>query len=164
MPVLEPDEIIRRGEPDPRLAPVAILAHLLDRAFRVPGTNWRFGLDALIGLVPGLGDMVGSLVGAYSIWIARGLGAPASIQLRMLMNLAIDSVVGLVPLAGDLFDFAFKAHSRNQALLEQWLSTPHRTQRSSVLVLAGALVVLLGIFAAAAWLLVRVVGWVAAQF
>ena len=161
---IEPEYIPRGSAPDPRLSHVAILAHLLDRAFVVPGTRWRFGLDAIIGLVPGLGDMAGSLIGAYSIWIARQLGAPASIQLRMLMNLTIDSVVGIVPLAGDLFDFAFKAHSRNHALLEQWLATPHRTQRSSVLVVSGAFVVLLAIFGAAAWLLTRVVGWVLGQF
>lgn len=161
---IEPEYIPRDSAPDPRLAHVAILAHLLDRAFVVPGTRWRFGLDAIIGLVPGLGDMAASLVGAYSIWIARQLGAPASIQLRMLMNLTIDSVVGIVPLAGDLFDFAFKAHSRNHALLEQWLATPHRTHRSSIVVVCVAFVVLLAIFGAAAWLLTRVVGWVLGQF
>jgi uncharacterized protein DUF4112 len=160
----EPEFIPRSVAGDGRLAHVRILAHLLDRAFRVPGTQWRFGLDAIIGLVPGLGDMVGSLIGGYSIWIARELGAPASIQLRMLMNLTIDAVLGIVPFAGDLFDFAFKAHSRNQALLEQWLSTPHRAQRSSVLVLIGAFIVLLAIFGAAGWLLVRVISWVGAQF
>lgn len=153
----------RAGGGDPRVAQFAILAHLLDRAFRVPGTNWRFGLDALFGLVPGLGDMVGSLMGGYAVWIARELGAPASIQLRMLLNLTIDGVVGLVPLAGDLFDFAFKAHTKNQALLERWLETPHRTQRSSAAVLVLAFIVLLALFGAAAWVMVRVAGWVMAQ-
>jgi hypothetical protein len=163
MATREPERLPPRGD-DPRMAHISILAHLLDRAFRVPGTNWRFGLDAIIGIVPGLGDIVGSLVGGYAIWIARELGAPASIQLRMLMNLTIDSIFGLVPFAGDLFDFAFKAHSRNQAVLQQWLETPHRAQRSSVLVLILAAVVLLAIFGAAAWLLTRVVGWVVGQF
>jgi hypothetical protein len=154
----------KRPAEDPRLSQVAILSHLLDRAFRVPGTNWRFGLDALFGLVPGLGDLVGSMFGGYSLWIARELGAPTSIQMRMLLNLTIDGVIGLVPFIGDLFDFGFKAHTKNHALLADWLRTPHRTQRSSAAVLVLALFVLLAVFGAAAWLLSRAVVWVAAQF
>jgi hypothetical protein len=157
-------EYIPRSASDPRLAQVRILAHLLDRAFRVPGTNWRFGVDALIGLIPGLGDIVGALVGGYTIVIARAIGAPTSIQLRMLTNLTIDSVVGLVPFAGDLFDFAFKAHSRNQALLEQWIAAPRRARRSSVLILVLAFAVLLAFLGAGVWLLVSVASWAAAQF
>lgn len=158
-------EYLGRGrDDDPRLAHLAILAHLMDRAFKVPGTNWRFGLDGIIGLAPGLGDMVGSLIGGYSIFIARELGAPATIQLRMAMNLAIDGLVGLVPFAGDLFDFAFKAHTRNQALLARWLETPHKTQRSSIGVLVLAFLVLLAIFGAAGWVLMRAVQWIGAQF
>jgi hypothetical protein len=144
---------------DPRLAHVALLAHLLDRAFVVPGTRWRFGIEALIGLIPGLGDLVGSLLGTYAVYIARELGAPASIQARMVMNLVIDGVVGLVPFAGDLFDFAFKAHSRNHALLVRWLETPHQTQRSSALWLVVGAVAMLGIAGAAGWVLVSVFRW-----
>jgi hypothetical protein len=155
-------EARRRGE-DPRLAQFALLAHLMDRAFRVPGTSWRFGLDALVGLFPGVGDILGSIVGAYGIWIARQMGAPASVQLRMTMNLAIDGIVGLVPIAGDLFDFGFKAHTRNQALLARWLETPHRTRRSSIAVVALAFLVLLAILVGAAWVVARVVGWLLAQ-
>jgi hypothetical protein len=157
-------EYIPHGTNDPRLGHVRILAHLLDRAFRVPGTSWRFGIDAVIGLVPGLGDIVGALIGGYTVVIARSLGAPSSVQLRMLMNLTVDSIVGLVPFAGDLFDFAFKAHSRNQALLEHWLAAPHRTRRSSIAVLCLAFVVLAAILGAAGWLLMRTAGWVMAQF
>lgn len=157
-------EYIPRGAPDHRSAidQLGALSQLLDRAFRVPGTNWRFGLDSIIGLVPGLGDVIGSLVGAYSLWIARQLGAPASVQARMVMNLVLDGVIGLVPLAGDLFDFVFKAHSRNHALLSQWLKTPHSTRRSSWAVLAGSALVLLALLGAATWILIKAVQWVAA--
>jgi len=151
-------------EPPPGLEHLTVLSHLLDRAFRIPGTQWRFGIDALIGLIPGLGDIVGSLVGAYSLWIARQLGAPIAVQARMVLNLAVDGIVGLVPLVGDLFDFAFKAHSRNQALLAQWLHTPHQTRRSSgVVVVAGALV-LLALLGGGVWVLVSAVQWIAARF
>jgi hypothetical protein len=158
----EPEYIPRGEVRDPRLQHLTVLAFVLDRAFRVPGTNFRFGLDSVIGLIPGLGDIIGSMIGGYSIWIARQVGAPTSIQVRMAVNLAIDGLVGLVPFAGDLFDFAFKAHSRNHALLMQWLEQPRSTQRSSVLVLVGVVTLLLGICAAGAWLLVEAVRWVAA--
>ncbi len=152
---------IGRDEADPRarLEHLTLLSHLLDRAFRVPGTQWRFGLDPLVGLIPGLGDVIGSLVGAYSLWIARQLGAPSSVQARMVMNLTIDGVIGLIPFAGDLFDFAFKAHSRNHALLTQWLQTPHQTRRSSWAVVAIGGLVLLGLLIMAGWVLVSVVRW-----
>jgi hypothetical protein len=153
-----------RVEDDARLAPLKVLAHVLDKAFTVPGTRWRFGLDAVLGIFPGLGDVAGALAGAYSLVIARQLGAPSSIQLRMLMNLTIDALVGIVPLAGDLFDFAFKAHSRNLALLQQWLSTPHRAQRSSVLVLVAGFIVLAGILAGAGWVMSRAIAWVIGLF
>ena len=141
-----------------------MLSHLLDRAFRVPGTNWRFGLDALIGLIPGLGDIVGSLVGAYSLWIARRMGAPGAVQARMVMNLAIDGIVGLVPFLGDLFDFAFKANTRNQALLAQWLQTPHQTRRSSWAVVLLGLLVVVALLVGGVWVMVNVFQWIGAQF
>jgi hypothetical protein len=160
----KPDpEYIPRGESGrrPGVEHLALLSQLLDRAFRVPGTNWRFGLDPLLGLIPGLGDLLGSLLGAYSLFIARQLGAPASIQLRMLLNLTIDGVVGLVPFLGDFFDFAFKAHSRNAALLSQWLQTPRPVQRSSWGVVAVAGILMLALSGASVWLMVRMVQWLA---
>jgi len=152
-----------RGEADARgLEHLAALSHLLDRAFRVPGTQWRFGLDALIGLVPGIGDFIGSLIGAYSLWIAQRLGAPGAVQARMVLNLAIDGIVGLVPFAGDLFDFAFKAHSRNHALLSRWLQAPHEARRSSRMVLVVSAILLLALLGGAVWVLVTAVQWVVA--
>lgn len=111
--------------------------------------------------MPGLGDIIGSLVGAYSLWIARQLGAPGAVQARMAMHLAVDGLVGLVPLAGDLFDFAFQAHSRNYALLSKWLQAPHQTRRSSWWVLAAAGMVLFALLALAVWVLLRAIHWVA---
>ena len=91
--------------------------HYLDQAFALPGTRWRFGLDAVIGLVPGLGDVAGALVAAYAMHVARRLNAPPAVQMHLLSNIALDAVIGIVPIVGDVFDFAFKAQTRNLALL-----------------------------------------------
>lgn len=109
------------------------LAHLLDSAFRVPGTNLRFGLDPLLGVVPGAGDLLGAAVTGYGILLARRMGAGTALQLRMVGNVALDALAGAVPFVGDLFDFAFKANVRNRQLLERWLADPRRVERTSLL-------------------------------
>ena len=131
-----------------------VITHVMDQAFRVPGTSLRFGLDALFGLVPGFGDALTGLVGMYGLVVARQLGAPASIQLRMLGNLGLDTLVGAIPLFGDLFDFAFKAHVRNRVLLERWVVIPRATQRSSALLLIVMLAGLVALIVGAVWLAV----------
>jgi len=93
------------------------LAHALDGLFRVPGTEWRFGLDALVGLVPGVGDAVTSLASFSIIVAAVRYRVPKIVILRMAMNLAIDYAVGSIPLAGDAFDFVWKANTKNLNLL-----------------------------------------------
>jgi len=107
------------------------IARLFDNAFVVPGTRLRFGVDALFGLIPGLGDVAGALVAVYALHVARTLRAPGAVQLHMLGNIAIDALVGTVPLIGDLFDFVFKAQTRNLALLDAWVGAPERTARRS---------------------------------
>lgn len=105
-----------------------MIAKLLDSQFRVPLTRWRFGLDGILGLVPGVGDVATALVGAYGLVVAYKLGAPASIHARMVLNLLVDAGVGSIPIAGDLFDFAFKANIRNQRLLTKWLEEQEKTR------------------------------------
>jgi hypothetical protein len=102
------------------------LATLLDTAVVLPGTNIRFGLDALIGLVPGIGDTITT---AMSLWIvheAHQLGAPGHVIVRMLGNVALDSVVGAVPLIGDAFDVMWRSNRRNMRLLQEWLDREDR--------------------------------------
>ncbi len=140
------------------------LVRLFEQAFRIPGTNWRFGIDALLGLIPGLGDLAGALAAGYGVWLARRMGAPAALQVRMLGNVALDALGGAVPLLGDLFDFAFKAQLRNRALLEGWLAAPQRVARSSQLVVLAAVVAVTGVLVAsvglAAWTLRALLGLV----
>ena len=102
-----------------RIARIESLVSLLDTAFIIPGTNLRFGFDALVGLVPGIGD---ALTTALSLWLvkeAHALGAPAHLIARMLGNIAIDGVVGAVPLLGDAFDLVWKSNRRNLHLLRR---------------------------------------------
>ena len=115
-----------------RLARLEALANLLDTAVLIPGTNVRFGLDALIGLVPGIGDIVTTGLSLYIVSEARALGAPRHLILRMLGNVALDSVVGAVPIAGDVFDVMWRANRRNMALLRSWLEKSERRERGRV--------------------------------
>ena len=103
------------------MARIDALATLMDTAFLIPGTQVRFGLDALIGLVPGIGDVITTLISLFIVSEARALGAPPLLIARMIANVALDGVVGAVPLAGDVFDVAFRANRRNMALLRTHL-------------------------------------------
>jgi hypothetical protein len=145
------------------LARLRALTRLMDQAFGVPGTKWRFGLDALFGLVPGLGDIVGGVIAVYAVHVARQLRVPGVIQLHMLSNIAIDATVGTIPIVGDLFDFVFKAQTRNLALLDDWLQTPHevtkRSQRGLLLVPLAILLVFATLTILGVWLLFILLHW-----
>jgi Domain of unknown function (DUF4112) len=109
-----------------RLARIEALAKLLDIAFILPGTKIRYGVDGIIRLIPVIGDLVAT---AFSLWLvreARALGAPWHVTTRMLGNVAVDGVVGMVPLAGDAFDVLFRANMRNVRLLRRWLDKQPR--------------------------------------
>lgn len=110
-----------QGERLRRIGRLNALARLMDTALRIPGTNVRFGADALIGLVPGIGDAGAALIGLFIVNEARRLGVPKRKIARMLANLGIDAAVGAVPVAGDLFDVYFKSHKRNiQIILDHF--------------------------------------------
>ena len=118
------------------------LSHLLDDCFVLPGTNIRFGLDGIIGLVPFAGDALAGVLSSVIVIAAWFRGAPAVLIARMLANLALDVVIGSIPLLGDAFDIAWKANRRNYALLSRHLAAPGRhTGRdwAFLLVVAGAL-------------------------
>jgi len=132
------------------------LAHMLDSAIPLPG-GYRVGFDGIIGLVPGIGDLTGAAFSSYIIAEAHRLGVSRIVLMRMLGNMAVESLVGVIPVAGDLFDFAWKANRRNVALLERHMDQPHEVRRQSTWMLgliAGVLILLaLAVFALSIWLL-----------
>lgn len=100
-----------------RLARLKQLARLMDSALTVPGTRIRFGTDSALGLIPGAGDVIGLGISAFALMEAVRLGAPSSLIVRMLGNVAIDTGLGAIPIAGDIFDVLFKSNTRNLKLL-----------------------------------------------
>jgi hypothetical protein len=112
---------VRRLTPaqEQRIAALRHMARLLDSKYQVPGTSYRFGLDPILGLVPGIGDLISPLFTIALLWQSHDLNLPPVVQLRMLFNVAIDTVIGIVPIVGDLFDFAWKANDMNMALLDR---------------------------------------------
>ena len=113
-----------------RLQRLRSMAWLMDSSIPLPG-GFRIGLDAIIGLVPGIGDAVGALVSVFILNEARALGAPRSVLLRMSGNVLVETVIGAIPFVGDLFDAGFKANMRNLALLERYHLDPVGSRRSS---------------------------------
>ena len=136
------------------------LTHTLDNAFEIPGTGYRVGWDAIIGLVPGIGDAIMLVPSGYIVYQAYRLGAPRSTLIQMGVNLGLETLIGSVPLIGDLFDATWKSNARNLHLLEQHLGPTDEvmfekpSNKGPVLFLLGALVVVGGGIALVVWLLV----------
>lgn len=115
--------------PAESLARLEALARLMDGAFVIPGTNIRVGLDAIIGVVPGIGDAISGVISSYLIWEARKLGVSRWTLARMAGNTLLDTTVGAIPLAGDVFDVMFRANMKNMALLRRHLERKGYTGR-----------------------------------
>lgn len=127
------------------------LSQLLDSAWVVPGTSYRIGLDGILGLIPGIGDPLGTMLSSYLIFEAARMGAPTHVLLRMVGNVAVESMVGVVPILGDIFDFAWKANMRNLALLrahQDHMLGHERSSRKIMMLIFGTLLFLfLGLLA-----------------
>jgi uncharacterized protein DUF4112 len=109
-----------------RLARLDALAKLLDIAFIVPGTNIRYGIDGIINLIPVVGDIITTAISLWLVREARALGAPWHVTARMLANVAVQGVAGIVPVAGDAFDVMFRANVRNVRMLQRWMDKQPR--------------------------------------
>ena len=143
-----------------RLEGLRKVARLLDSAFVVPGTSYRIGLDPILGLIPGIGDIVSPLFTIGLLWQAHDLGLPRIVQLRMLFNVAIDALVGVIPFAGDLFDFVWKSNDKNLALLELHALEHHRASAADwifvLLIVLLVLVVAIAPFLLAGYLIGKI--------
>ena len=123
----------------------------MDAGIRIPGTNLRFGLDPILGLIPGGGDALGAVLAGWILVEAIRMGASRATVLRIAGNVALDAGVGAIPFIGDIFDFAWKANLRNVALLERHLAAPERAAHAdrsfNLFVLCGVCVLVLGLLA-----------------
>ena len=127
---------------------VRVLARLLDNAIPIPGTSWKIGLDPIVGLIPGIGDLISAVLSGYIILEAARADIPTLTLAKMLGNVGIDTLFGAVPALGDVFDAAWKSNMKNVALLERHLEvavTPAREKRSVVgrTILAAVVLVLI---------------------
>lgn len=111
-----------------KLARLRTVSDLWDRAFGIPGTQWRLGLESLVGLLPVGGDVVGLGISIYILWQVVQFKLPKTLLLRMVFNIAIDALVGAVPILGDLFDMTWKANTKNVNLLESHLQEPIKSR------------------------------------
>ncbi|WP_374406867.1 DUF4112 domain-containing protein [Pelagerythrobacter sp.] len=104
---------------------IEAMEHVLERSFRIPGINYPVGLDSVVGLVPVVGDVVTAAMGAYIVWEARNLGLPKWKLWRMAGNVAFDTAVGAIPIAGDAFDLLFRSNTRNLRIVKKHLDKHH---------------------------------------
>ncbi|HSU52200.1 MAG TPA: DUF4112 domain-containing protein [Segetibacter sp.] len=136
-----------------------VIAKLMDSQFRIPGTDVKFGLDALIGLIPGAGDFATFLISGYMVSVMAKNGASGFVLARMVLNIVIDSLVGSIPILGDIFDVAFKANQRNMTLLQQhYVEGRHKGGAWKVIV--PVLLLLLIFIGGLAWLAYKLFVWI----
>lgn len=137
---------------------VEALAWLLDNSIPIPGTGRRIGLDAVVGLVPGLGDLLSGGIGLFVVLRGAQLGVPRVVLARMLLNVVVDFVVGAIPVIGDAFDLWFKAHARNVALIRRHTGAPEASTTGSWAFFGGILLAVVLLAVGMLWLLARLLG------
>ena len=135
--VLPPEEKGKRKALEPTFK---WLAYFMDEVLRIPGTKFRFGLDPLIGLVPGIGDTSSALVSAFALIQAVRVGVPKVLLMRMALNILVNEVIGVVPVVGDAFSFWFKSNARNYAIIRDHRLGTNAPKRSDWLFVIGILV------------------------
>lgn len=141
--VVEPDSALPRD-----LVTLRRFAFLMDEAFAIPGTRIRVGLDAVLGLIPGVGDVIGAVLSSWIIAGALRHRVPARVIVRMVLNVVIDLVFGAVPVAGDVFDFLYEENMKNMRLLEKYRDRRRPPRSASQIAFTlGAIVTFLVLFA-----------------
>ena len=142
------------------VATAEFLAKILDTTVKIPGTRIYLGLDPLLGLIPGIGDMIANLIGTVILVLAARLQVPQIVVARMSLNLFINGTIGAIPILGDLFSIWFRSHARNAELLRRAATQPYReTQQARLYVagiIGGTVVLLLLAIAAVLWIVVKI--------
>ncbi len=142
----------------PILQRIRVLSYVLDRAIPIPGTKFRFGLDPVLGLIPVAGDVMGAVLSTYILIEAARFGLPKLTLLRMVFNILCETVIGIVPLFGSIFDAAWKANTRNLVLLEAHLNSPDKSRAADkwffILLLVGLAITFFAILILGAVLIV----------
>lgn len=155
--ILPPEEKKRRSELESLFRWLALI---MDNLLRFPGTNFRFGLDPLIGLLPGIGDTGSALISAFALLVAARRGLPKILLTRMSLNILINEAVGIVPLFGDAFSFWFKSNARNYDLLQRHAAAPRRSTKGDwlfvALVLGALFLILIVSLIVSFWLLYEI--------
>jgi len=137
----------------PQLQKIAVVTKLMDSQFKIPGTNFSFGLDPLIGLIPGLGAVIDYVISAYLLVSMVQNGASNKVIAKMILNISIDGIGGLIPILGNIFDFFYKANRKNLVLaVEHFEEGKHQgSALPIVLPILAVLAVIFGIFAVLAY-------------
>ncbi len=131
-------QVLPRDEAREHLLAIAdILAKVLDTTVKIPGTSWYIGVDPLLGLIPGIGDILANLIGTIILGAATRLRLPRIVLARMSLNLLINGTVGAVPLVGDIFSMWFRSHARNAALLREAVMKPDRETHADWVYVGG---------------------------
>jgi hypothetical protein len=143
----------------PQLEWVDGFSRLLDTKFKIPGTDIRFGADFLLGLVPGAGDMVSLAMSGVLVATMAKNGASGMLAAKMLFNVALDALVGTIPILGNIFDLFFKANYRNAVLMREYYDEGEH-QGSVWPVVIGVLIGLVVVFGLVVWALMAMIGWV----
>jgi hypothetical protein len=144
-----------------RIALARFLAELLDQRFTIPGTSVRFGLDPILGLIPGIGDALANLAGSAILLIAAQYRLPKIVLLRMGLNVAFNALIGAVPIFGDVFSIWFRSNVRNAQLLERYVSAQRQVPTAGdwvfvMAVILGVVLLLIGTFVVLVWLVKQV--------
>lgn len=135
------------------------LSHYLDGLFKVPGTGWRFGLDAIIGLIPNVGDTLTSFASFYILLAGARYGVPKITLLRMAFNIGLDYVVGTIPFIGDAFDFIWKANQQNMDLIRTRAKGNGEGTAGDYLFVIFMILLLIGLLVGSIFISVFVIGW-----
>ena len=146
-----------------RLELIKRISYILDSAIPIPGTKYRVGLDPIIGLIPGIGDALTSLVSSYIVLSGMQMNVSRWTLVRMVFNIMIESVVGIVPVVGDVFDAYWKSNERNRVLLEASMDNPKAKAVDKIFV-ASVLLALVFVLVLTGWGAIEFMKWLISQF